>query len=164
MRNLLLFAAAAALLPACQKTEQANAPTAAQTNTAADEKAIRGSIGRWLDLIKAKDAAGIAQFYAEEGAVLPPNQPLVTGRDAIRQFWQSTVDIPEMTLTFGTEGIDFSQSGELAIDRGTYRFTGKPQGRAIDEKGKYVVVWKKIGNDWKVLDDIFNSDAPPAGG
>jgi hypothetical protein len=31
------------------------------------------------------------------------------------------------------------------------------------EKGKYVTVWKKEGDTWKVVEDIFNADgAPPA--
>jgi uncharacterized protein (TIGR02246 family) len=164
MRKVVLIVAAAALLPGCQGREQSNATANAQVDNGADEQAIRASISRWTDLIKAKDAAGIAQFYADDGAVLPPNQPGATGREAIQKFWQSTVDIPEMTLTITNDRFDFSQSGDLAIDRGTYHFTGKPEGQAVDDKGKYVVVWKKVGSDWKVLADIFNSDAPPSGG
>jgi uncharacterized protein (TIGR02246 family) len=164
LTHVLMLAACAALLPACDKAERHDAREVAQTNTAADEQAIRGHITRWLQLIKDKDSAAIAQFYADDGVVMPPNQPLVTGRDAITKFWQSMVAIPESTLTFQPDRIDFSRAGDMAIDRGTYRFTGKPGGQAVDETGKYLVVWKMVGDDWKVAADMFSSDEPAAGG
>lgn len=163
-KNLLMLAAAALLLPACEKPERQEAIEATQAETAAAEQAIRGHIARWLQLIQAKDAATIAQFYADEGVVMPPNQPLATGREAIEQFWQSMIGIPEMTLTFQPERIEFSSAGDMALDRGTYRFTGKPGGQAVDETGKYLVIWKKVDADWKVAADMFSSDKPAAGG
>ena len=161
---LLILAASAALLPACDKAERRDAPEAAQANAAADEQAIRGNIERWLQLIQAKDSAGIAQFYTDDGVVMPPNEPIVTGREAITKFWQGMTAIPEATLTFQSERIEVSSAGDMALDRGTYRFAGKPGGQAVEETGKYLVVWKKVGPDWKVAADMFNSDAPAAGG
>ena len=145
--TVLMLAASAALLPACEVTERRDAPEAAQADTAASEQAIRGNIARWLQLIQARDSAGIAQFYADDGVVMPPNQPLVTGREKIAEFWKSMVAIPDATLTFQPERIEFSSAGDMAIDRGTYRFTGKPGGQAVEETGKYLVIWKKVGAD-----------------
>jgi hypothetical protein len=31
----------------------------------------------------------------------------------------------------------------------------------VRDRGKYVVVWRKVRGDWKVAADIFNSDGPP---
>ena len=155
MRNtVLLFAAAAASLQACQKAEQTNASATAQVNTTADEQAIRANIGRWLELVRAKDAAAIAQLYAEDGAVMPPNMPMAQGRDAVQRTWQSMLQAPG-DLTFQTEQMVFSSSGDMALDRGTYRFG--------EDIGKYVVVWRKIDGEWKAAADIFNSDRPAAG-
>jgi ketosteroid isomerase-like protein len=39
-----------------------------------------------------------------------------------------------------------------------------PNGTAQTGNGKYVVVWRKIGSEWKVAADIFNSDLPACGG
>ena len=161
---LLMLAASAALLPGCNKAERRDSPEAAQASAAADEQAIRANIARWLQLIQAKDSAAIAQFYTDNGVVMPPNEPLVTGRDAIAKFWQGMTAIPEATLTFQPVRIDFSSAGDMALDRGTYRFTGKPGGQAVAETGKYLVVWKKVGADWKVAADMFSSDQPAAGG
>ena len=163
--GLLLLAAASALaLPGCDRAERHDSTEAAQANAAADEQAIRGHIDRWLQLIRAKDAAGIAAFYTEDGVLMPPNMPIATGRPAVQQVWGSMMQTPGFDLTFAPEQITFSKAGDMAIDRGTYRFSATPEGRPFSETGKYLVVWRKVGNEWKVAADIFNSDGPAAGG
>jgi uncharacterized protein (TIGR02246 family) len=136
----------------------------ATVNAGADEQAIRGQVDRWLELVKAKDAAGIAALYAEDGAVMPPNAPIGKGRAAIQQTWASLMQTPGFALTFAPEQIVVSASGDMALDRGTYRLALAPHGTAQSDTGKYVVVWRKIGGEWKAAADIFNSDLPASGG
>jgi uncharacterized protein (TIGR02246 family) len=169
MTKTLLLLTAAALLSACRVTEtsandaaQANAAPAA--DAAADEQAIRGQVDRWLKLVKAKDAAGISELYAEDGAVMPPNAPIGKGRPAIQQTWQSMMATPGFDLVFTPEQIVLSSAGDMALDRGTYRLTIAPAGTTITDTGKYVVVWRKVGGEWKAAADIFNSDLPAGGG
>ena len=171
---LLLSVTALLLLPACQAGEKpANGATevnstaavdTAAVDTAADEQAIRGHVHRWLQLVKAKDAAGIAALYAEDGTVMPPNAPIGKGRAAIQQTWTSMMRTPGFGLTFVPEQIIVSSSGDMALDRGTYRLAVAPDGTAQTDTGKYVVVWRKIGSEWKAAADIFNSDLPASGG
>jgi uncharacterized protein (TIGR02246 family) len=168
-KSLLLLSVTALLLPACQASEKsgdnaagANAPAAA--NVAADEQAIRRQVDRWLQLVKAKDAAGIAALYAEDGAVMPPNAPIGKGRAAIEQTWASMMQTPGFDLTFVPEQVIVSSSGDMALDRGTYRLAVAPNGTAETDTGKYVVVWRKIGSEWKAAADIFNSDLRASGG
>ena len=168
-KTLLLLSVTALLLPACQASEKsgdntAEATAAAAADAGADEQAILAQVDRWLQLVKAKDAAGIAALYAEDGAVMPPNAPIGKGRAAIQQTWASMLQTPGFDLTFVPEQITVSSSGDMALDRGTYKFTAAPNGTAMTDTGKYVVVWRKIGNEWKAAADIFNSDSAASGG
>ena len=169
MTKTLLLLPVAAMLSACQPRDptaneaaEVNAPAA--VDIAAEERAIRGRIDRWLQLVKAKDAAGISELYTGDGAVMPPNAPIGKGRAAIQQTWQSMMATPGFGLTFTPEQIVVSSSGDMALDRGAYRLTIAPAGTTITDTGKYVVVWRKIGGDWKAAADIFNSDLPASGG
>jgi uncharacterized protein (TIGR02246 family) len=168
-RSLLLLSVTALLLPACQAGEKPANGAAEVNGTAAvdpgaDEQAIRGQVDRWLQFVKAKDAAGIAELYADDGAVMPPNAPIGKGRTAIQQTWASMMRTPGFGLTFVPEQILVSSAGDMALDRGTYRLTIAPDGTAQTDTGKYVVVWRKVGREWKAAADIFNSDLPASGG
>ena len=168
-KSLLLLSVAALLLPACQAGEKSESNTAEMNGTAAldtgaDEQAIRGQVDHWLQLVKAKDAAGIAALYAEDGAVMPPNGPIGKGRAAIQQTWASMMKTPGFDLTFVPEQIMVSSSGDMALDRGTYKLAIAPKGTAQSDTGKYVVVWRKVGGEWKAAAEIFNSDLPASGG
>ena len=167
-KSLFLLSVTALLLPACQAAdkpanEAAVVNGAAAADTGADERAIQGQVDRWLQLVKAGDADGIAALYTEDGAVMPPNAPIGKGRPAIKQTWASMMQTPGFSLTFSPEQIIVSSSGDMALDRGTYNLTVAPGGAAQTDTGKYVVVWRKIGGEWKAAADIFNSDLPASG-
>jgi len=167
-KSILLFVTAL-LLTGCQAGEKpannaAGLNSTAAVDAGADEQAVRSQIGHWLQLIKAKDAAGIAGLYAEDGAVMPPNGPISKGRTAIQQAWAAMMRTPGFDLTFVPEQILVSSSGDMALDRGTYSLTVAPDGNTHTDTGKYVVVWRKIGGEWKAAADIFNSDLPASGG
>ena len=164
---LLLFASV--LLTACQASEKPaskadGASSAAAVDIGAEERAIRGQVDRWHQLMKANDAAGIADLYTEDGAVMPPNAPIGKDRGAIEQIWTALLQTPGFELTIVPEQIVVASSGDMALDRGTYRLTVAPGGTEQTETGKYVVVWRKIGDEWKAAADIFNSDLPPPAG
>ena len=168
-KMLLLLSVTALLLPACQAREKpadngVEVNSAAAVDTAGDEQAIRTHVANWLQLVKAKNASGIAKMYAEDGAVMPPNAPIGKGPAAIQQAWASMMRTPGFDLTFNPEQIVISSSGDMALDRGTYTLTVAPAGTTQTDTGKYVVVWRKIGGDWKAVADIFNSDLPASGG
>ena len=124
-KSLLLLSVTALLLPACQAGEKpandaAEVNSTAAVDARAEEQAIRGQVDHWLQLVKAKDAAGIAALYTEDGAVMPPNAPIGKGRAAIQQTWASMMRTPGFDLTFVPEQIIVSSSGDMALDRGTY--------------------------------------------
>ena len=127
-------------------------------SSAADEAAIRDANKKWLELIVAKDAKGIANdIYAEDGAMLPPNAPKAAGREAVQKGWEEMFKIPNVTLTFETERFVIAKSGDVAVDIGTYKFGGG----GMTDTGKSVVTWTKKDGKWQVLTDMFSSDAPP---
>ena len=157
IRFLAAFVCAAALVAGCSRAP-ADGNTTAAASSAQDEPAIAAANTRWLELIKAKDAAGVAQLYAEDGVVMPPNMPIAKGRAAIQKVWADMMALPGFDLTFSTEQLTLASAGDMALDRGTYRFAATPNGAPYEEVGKAVVVWRKVGGEWKVAADIFNSD------
>ena len=151
MRSVLVAAASAVLLSSIA------VPVSAQSQ---DEQAIRSLIQQWVKLVAAKNADAVAEMYAPGGAVMPPNAPLAEGREAIAATWRSMMQAPGFQLTFAPTRIEVSKGGDMAMDRGTYRLVTHATSGAVEDCGKYVVVWRKLDGRWKAAADIFNSDLP----
>lgn len=112
----------------------------------------------WNDAWVAGDVEPIVNLYAENAMLLPPNSEPVTGRDAIRAFWQATFEVaPEGTIT----SVEAESDGRLGYERGTYTIADA-EGNEID-RGKYLVVWKLVEGDWKMSRDTWNSSVPSPG-
>jgi ketosteroid isomerase-like protein len=122
----------------------------------AEEQAVRDRDAHWNQVLAAKDLDGILAMYAPDATFMPANAPALQG-PGLRAAWSGLVGAPGFKLVLKAEQLTSSKSGDLVIDRGSYvlDITGQPQ-----DRGKYVVVWKKVGGEWKAFHDIFNSDLP----
>src|SRR4029078_9924071 len=142
-KALLVLSVTALLLSACQagdKPANNTAKSTAAVDAGTDEQAIRKQVSHWLELVKAKDAAAIAELYTQDGAVMPPNAPTSKGHAAIQKTWASIMNTPGFDLFISPEQIVLSSSGDMALDRGTYQLTVAPSGKAPQDTRKDVVV------------------------
>jgi uncharacterized protein (TIGR02246 family) len=149
LEAVLALAALAAALGGCAR----------QADTAAEERVIRELDRKWVQAVAAKDTMAIGNFYAEDGEFLPHGGPRVTGRAAVRSAWAQFLKAPNLSLTFEPAKVVVSSAGDLAYETGTYTLSmDGPKGQRVEDTGKFVVAWKRVGNEWKAALDIFNSD------
>jgi ketosteroid isomerase-like protein len=122
------------------------------------EQAILDRDAHWNAVLAAHDLDGVVGMYSPDASLMPPNAPRVEG-EALRATWKAMLGAPGMKLVLKPEVVTVAVSGDLATDRGSYvlNIDGAPE-----DRGKYVVVWKKVGGEWKAFQDIFNSDLPAA--
>jgi ketosteroid isomerase-like protein len=110
--------------------------------------------------VTAGNAARTAMFYTADATFMPPNEAAVKGRKNIQAWFQKQIDAGAGNLKLSP--MESRIAGDLAFEAGSYTFSVKPKtGAAITDTGKYIVVLKKDGADWKISHDIFNSDLPP---
>jgi uncharacterized protein (TIGR02246 family) len=119
---------------------------------------IRELDAQWVEAIRAKDAQACAAFYAEDGRIMPQNAPGAQGTEAIAEVWRGFFLLKDFALTFEPTRIVVAQAGDVAYDIGSYSLAFEGEQGLVRDRGKYVVVWRKVGSDWKVAADIFNSD------
>jgi uncharacterized protein (TIGR02246 family) len=135
-------------------------PATAQ-NTAKDP-AVIAIADAYTKASLAGDAKGIVALYAEDGIELPPNHAPVKGRAAIESYYDEQMRSAKLTA-FSLDHWDSRASGDVAYDVGAYKQTLKPaDGAVINDSGKYTVILKKVGGEWKVAYAIYNSDQPAA--
>jgi uncharacterized protein (TIGR02246 family) len=122
-----------------------------------DPSALNKLSADWAAAFNAKDAAKIASRYADDAVVTPPNQPMVKGRANIEAHWKR--EIQQGATNLQLKPIESAISGSQAFEAGISTMTLRGGQRDL---GKYAVVLKRVGNDWKIAYDVYNSDAPPA--
>ena len=119
--------------------------------------AIRSANQNFMDAFKRGDAAGVAALYTRGATLLPPDQPMMNGTDAIQTFWQGAMNmgIKEAKL----ETLEVEARDDLAYEVGGYELTMQSQGgEGTKATGKYVVVWKNQDGRWRLHVDIWNSN------
>lgn len=145
---------------ASDKDAQAQHDREAQQARAADEAAIRANSIAWSQAATAKDLDKVISFYADDAVELPNQGPAAKGKENIRKTWGPLLAPPGSGLSWQTSSLEIARSGELAYETGNYNFvTIDKKGKTNDQKGKYVVVWKKQSDgSWKVVVDTDNTD------
>ena len=146
------------LLAACQ-------PAAPKVDTAAEEQAIRAQIAAFNTAVAAYDSAGLAALYAQDAALLPPNQGRLEGAAAIQQMFAGMRQM-NVSMVVTPLVVVVAASGDIAMEEGTWTLTmPMADGTTFNDNGKYLVAWKKIDGTWLMERDIWNSDnAPPPSG
>ena len=111
----------------------------------------------WAAAYNAKDAAKLGGLYAEDAVYMPPDKPMVKGRPNIEAMFKTEFQggFTNMRLM----PIESAIAGSQGFEAGTATVTA-PGGRV--ENGKYLVVFKRVGSDWKIAYDINNTDQPAA--
>lgn len=135
----------------------------APEDTAEVRQAIEAIIKQYADAYNRGDAAAFAALYTEEARLLPPNGPMIVGREAIQNSQQSDFDTGvsgDLQLTT----LEVRVARDLAYEIGEYTSTIQPEeGEAIRDQGKYVGIWKRENGEWKLDVDIWNSSMPLPG-
>jgi uncharacterized protein (TIGR02246 family) len=108
---------------------------------------------KWMEMFNKGNFAGVASLYTDDATAFPPGSGMVKGRAAIAAMWKGMaeqVSDPKVTT------IDVKPLGPSAA-REIGTFSLKTKGPTPQEvTGKYVVVWEKVGKDWKLAADIWN--------
>ena len=118
--------------------------------------AIEGANARFSADFAKGDATAVASHYTVAAWAFPPNGDIVRGREAIGKLWKSVMDsgVKEVKLTT----VEVVAHGPTAHEVGTYVLTGEG-GKTLDT-GKYVVVWRREGMQWRIHRDIWNTSTP----
>ena len=153
----MIFALRALFGPAFPAIEAPNPPT--------PQPEIVRVANAYVTAMLASDAAMAAALYQEDAVEMPNCRPLVKGRPAIEQYFRGLMKEVKFT-TFVLTHTESTISGDTAYDVGTYTQRLSTRDGMVDDTGKYIVMLKRTGGDWKIAYAIHNSDRPstmPAG-
>lgn len=111
---------------------------------------------KWEAAYNSGDAAAVAALYAEDGSRMPPDVPIVTGREAVQAQIQGGMDLGMVKAKIET--LVSHVSGDVGHARGEFTLMSADGGTMT--QGKWASVAKYVDGEWQIQFDIWNYDAP----
>ena len=124
------------------------------------KKAIDAANGQWARLTSSGHADSLAEFYAQNAIIMPPNMAATRGKAAIRGFFAQLNGI-KPTLTLHSDSV--WANGAAVVEQGRWGWKWPagvpvPPGTAPADSGKYIARWVNEGGKWLIGQDIWNSE------
>jgi ketosteroid isomerase-like protein len=121
--------------------------------------AIEAQNIQFAEAFARRDVAAIGRLYTADAQAYPPSVAPVAGRAAIQDMWKGFLAHPVGRIQLRTDEVD--GNGTTAWESGRYTLLGN-NGATMDD-GKYIVVWKREADGWKLYRDMWSSDSPQLG-
>ena len=151
--RFLLAMVCALAITACEQKSSAPVP-----DTTADAAALDTAAGGWEKAYNDKNADQLAALYAEDAQLLPPGATEVSGRDAIRAYFANDIEKQWARITIKSDSSGVG--GDWGWRSGSWSAETMPM-----VTGKYIEVWRRTADGWRLQKDIWNMDAElPEGG
>ena len=117
----------------------------------------------WSKNAATGDIEKTLSYWDDDATILSPGQPVIKGKQAIREMLESTSKIPGFSIRWEPVSVVVSEKGDMAymIEKNQISMNDST-GRAITEYNKAVTVWKKNAEGiWKNVVDTWNADPSP---
>lgn len=132
-----------------------NAQNKVSKNLQAAKKAIAAANLIYFDLYRKNDGS-ILGLYTKDACLMPPNAPAICGTEALAKDFKDTYAVGTVKGGKFTTTEIYGDAIEFVTEEGLWQVLGA-DGQSIDE-GKYLKLWKKTKDGWKILRDSFNSN------
>ena len=152
MKNLLFATLIVSSLVACKNSTE----TKPAFDLANAKKEIEAANKNLMDVIAKGDSVGTAAAYSPDGAVMFNNMPSVNGTENLIKVWSSFINAGIRNIELTT--VEVWGDENFLTEEGTFIIKSN-EGAELD-KGKYLVLWKKVDGKWKLHRDISNSELP----
>ena len=152
---MLAIFAAAVIAITCSQAKEEPAKT-----TADDIVAVARMVSSFDTFAADADIESFLAYVADDAVMLPPGEPAIVGKSAIRDWY--TVFYANFTMDMTHESLEVDAFGDVIINRGnaTGTMTPKAGGEPIPFNNKYLFVIKRQDNgSLQVWRAAFNENA-----
>jgi ketosteroid isomerase-like protein len=127
--------------------------------TSKDAATIRQKNQELVEAFNAKQLPQILDLYADNSVFMPPNLPIIRGKDSLKNFYTDLLNQGAGDLRLDVTEV--AGHGPLAYQTGPYELTYKPAtGAPRHDWGKYLFVFRNLNGTWRLEYTMWNSDLP----
>jgi uncharacterized protein (TIGR02246 family) len=121
----------------------------------AEAAAVREVIEAYADRLRAGDAGGVVDMYAQDAAVMTPDMPAIVGREQLTAVYTSALEA--VTMDFKFEFDDVAVRGEVAVarTRASGQETVRATGEEVPARYRELFVLRRQEGGWKITEYMF---------
>ena len=105
------------------------------------------------------DSSLFLNCYTDDACLMVSNAPALCGKRAALAFYKAAYRRMGIRNAIITSRSVYGDSDSFVTEQGAYEMVDADN-KTLD-RGKFLVLWKKTGNGWKMFRDMFSSDSPP---
>ena len=150
-RMILPLALCLVFMPGCQTKEITH------EKRAEDERTIDELQSRFSQAFAAGDLSALVSLYADNGALYYEDDPLIRGKNAIRDTWKDDFDRQDVIMSTLQGRVEISNTGDFAWAHGAFRIRSAIPGGFPPDQWRYTVIYKKLPQGWKIWADSSNA-------
>jgi len=158
-----------AIVTACNGGSSTPGDTTAMASarsTKVDFDAARAAVlnrdSLWIRSVQAKNIDSLMTLYAPDAESMQEGVAAVKGTEGLRAIYAGFFKAMPRDFNVKLKGVDFSEDGTLAYDRGSFMAkVNGPGGKPLKVSGDYLNVWKNIDGRWVTVAEMSNSSPPP---
>lgn len=138
------------------------APGAEQVDTTTDVESINRVREQEIRAFSSASTDSLLAVVAADAILMPPNEPAVTGHDAIRS-WADGI-YRQFNVSGRYTQSDVVIAGDWAIERytGSLSLTPKAGGAGVSEDMKGIHIYRRQPDgSWLIVHDVWNTNTAP---
>ena len=120
------------------------------------KETIKELITTYFEKLKAADAESISLLYSEDGVMMPPIFPTVSGKEAVKKFYEMALGKKRFNMS--SEIVEIIEDTNIAVVRTLSKGTSETieTKETSNEDSKELFVLKKASDEWKIARLILN--------
>jgi uncharacterized protein (TIGR02246 family) len=125
------------------------------------KEAIKADEKKWNEQFRSQNLEGLLGHYTDDAYFVVPGMKPATGSTEIRQIYAKAMTDQNFQVSFASDKIDVSGSGDLAYSRGRFseKYADPKTQKVMTDSGSYVTVYKKQADgSWKAVEDFAVAD------
>ncbi len=128
-------------------------------NTAEEGEALMQISRDWSRSVAPDSIERIMSYWAEDAVYMPPGQPALIGKDAIRQMVTESLKTPGFKISWEPQSVTIAKSGDMAYLIEKSQITVNDSlGNPKTEYYKGLTIWRKEKGSWKNVVEMVNTD------
>ena len=124
-------------------------------NSASPDAFPQAAADGWLGSFNGGDVSGLVLTYSSDAEILPPDEPVIAGPEAIQKFWQ---DYGPGQVRIELGEVESRRIGDFWFREGAYKALYPDEGET--RVGKFIELWKQENGNWLMYRQMWNRNAP----